>query len=78
MEIFVILLVICLILSFGYVAFRTHNEISALREQNKDLLNRLMANNYKEYAAVEVKKSIPRETTPAQALMNNDDVFQVN
>lgn len=78
MEVFLVFAFIIVILSLGCFVYQTHSEIQSLREQNKDLLNRLMADNYKEYAAVEVKKSIPRETTPAQALMNDEDVFRVN
>lgn len=79
MEVFLVFSFIIVVLSLGCFVFQTHSEIQSLRNQNKDLLNRIMANDYKEYAAIELKKpKVPRETTPAQALMNDEDVFQVN
>lgn len=45
-----------------------------------DLMNRLMARDYREYAAVEkaVRNDVSRATTVAQELMSDKDIYPVN
>lgn len=78
MEVFLVFSFIIVVLSLGCFVFQTHSEIQSLRNQNKDLLNRIMANDYKEYAAIELKKpKVSHEKTPAQVLMSDEEVYPV-
>lgn len=73
--IFTVISLICVC----FTVFNLWKENNNLREDNKDLLNRLMAKTYPEYAAIEVKKQIiklPEEKK--QSLIVDQDIYQVN
>ena len=76
------------LIAFGYliilavlVAFilSTNKIVRDLRSVNSDLLNRLMAKDYKEYAVFEHNKEVLKVETVAQKLMTPDiDVYRVD
>ena len=79
MEIFSLtLFVICVfaLLSFLYT---TNKIVKGLQEANKDLLNRVMSRDYKEYAVFEHNKEVLKAESVAQKVMQPDqDVYRVD
>jgi hypothetical protein len=80
---FVIFIVFCFS-CIGAVLIPLVYEIKALRKEKQDLLNRLMAKNYAEYAQVELTKTqqaaeieIEREVIPKNTLLEQD-IYPVN
>lgn len=74
---------VCIICA-GMCVMVLHKENNALRKDNQDLLNRLMAKNYAEYAQVELTKTqqeadIERERVviPASRMVEQD-IYPVN
>ena len=78
MEILTFIMLFAVILTMGVFVWQNKHTIEALRSDNKDLLNRLMAKDYKEYATFEHVKSVAEVETVAKTIMNDQDVFQVD
>jgi hypothetical protein len=78
--IFIVFGVFCV----GAVLFPLSYEVRTLRKENQDLLNRLMAKNYAEYAQIELTKThqaaeieIERDAIPKTTLLDQD-IYPVN
>jgi hypothetical protein len=77
MEILIISGIFAGILSL--VVWQYNHVIKSLMSDNKDLLNRLMAKNYNEYATFEHVKGVAEVESMAKKIMERDqDVFQVD
>ncbi|MFA5340321.1 MAG: hypothetical protein WC332_00950 [Clostridia bacterium] len=75
----IIILVVFSYICLGFVVFNFWKENKTLRVEIKDLLNRLMARTYPEYARFELEKEIiaaPEEKK--KSLLEQQDVFPVN
>ena len=74
-------LTMCLICAFQFVTFliTTNKIVNGIRDEKKDLLNRLMAKDYKEYAVFEHNKDVLKVESVAQKIMKPDqDVYRVD
>jgi hypothetical protein len=52
--------------------------VNSLQTEKKDLLNRLMAKDYNEYALFEERKVIAENTKDKNEILIDQDVFPVN
>lgn len=87
MDFNLILSVIFIVFCFsciGAVLFPLSYEVRTLRKENQDLMNRLMAKNYAEYAQIELTKTqqaaeieIERDAIPKTTLLDQD-IYPVN
>jgi hypothetical protein len=70
------IVILCIFVAFIY---STNKIVRDLRSVNSDLLNRIMARDYKEYAVFEHNKEVLKVESVAQKIMQPDqDVFRVD
>ena len=73
-----IILLVVILAAFVAYMFSTEKYIKVIQTTNNDLLNRVMAKDYKEYAAFKQNEMILNKETVAQTIMKDQDVFQVD
>jgi hypothetical protein len=79
MEILIGISYLTIIAIFVAFIYSTNKIVRDLRSVNSDLLNRIMARDYKEYAVFEHNKEVLKVESVAQKIMQPDqDVFRVD
>lgn len=78
MEIlYYIFLIVVIGIFVGHYLF-TQKLVDTIQNEKNDLLNRLMAKDYKEYAVFEHNKSVVEIEKNSKNIMEQQDVFPVN
>lgn len=79
MEILTFIMLFLVITIVGFYVYQTNKLIKGLQVLNSDLLNRLMARDYKEYAVFEHNKEVLKVESVAQKIMQPEqDVYRVD
>lgn len=79
MEIISILMLFVVLVTIGIFIYQTNRYVKSLQVLNNDLLNRLMARDYKEYAVFEHNKEVLKVESVAQKIMQPEqDVYRVD
>jgi hypothetical protein len=79
MEILIGISYLTIIVIFVAFIYSTNKIVRDLRSVNSDLLNRIMARDYKEYAVFEHNKEVLKVESVAQKIMQPEqEVFKVD